>query len=367
LVFHLKTFFKQHKQIGSKDRKIISSIVYQYYRCVHLFDAQQKLSSAIIQSVFLCETKSTSFLECHDASLNEQVTATLSEKLRILGLNPAPTFHFDEWLSEEIDSEMLAGSMFVQPDLFLRIRPGRKEYVIQKLNAASIQYDLIDDTCLRLASAQDLSDILKNDRDVVIQDMSSQKVFDYFKNTSLSKDVPLHIWDCCAARGGKSILLTDILKSPLKITASDVRPSILHNLKERFRHAGISLNNIFTADLTNASPLKAIDLFDVVICDVPCTGSGTWSRTPEQYFSFSPQTLDELVEKQSRILTTTLKHVKKGGYLIYITCSVFEKENELQLKKMREDGSFDLMEMRYCKGYTEKADTLFVAVMKKSV
>jgi len=257
--------------------------------------------------------------------------------------------------------------MFVQPDLFLRIRPGRKEYVIQKLSAASIQYDLIDDTCLRLASAQDLSDVLKNDRDVVVQDLSSQKVFDYFKSTSLSKDVPLYVWDGCAASGGKSILLTDILKSPLKITVSDVRPSILHNLKERFRHAGIPLYNMFTADLAIASPLKEIDLFDLVICDTPCSGSGTWSRTPEQYFSFSPQALDELIEKQSRILYNMSKHVKKGGYLIYITCSVFEKENELQVKKMREDGVFDLMEMRYCKGYTEKADTLFVAVMEKIV
>jgi 16S rRNA (cytosine967-C5)-methyltransferase len=98
-------------------------------------------------------------------------------------------------------------------------------------------------------------------------------------------DASLTLWDCCAASGGKSILAYDQFSS-LKLTVSDVRASILSNLRKRFERAGIRHYASFVADIT--SPRFQLNkTFDIVLCDVPCSGSGTWSRTPEQLSFFA--------------------------------------------------------------------------------
>ena len=104
--------------------------------------------------------------------------------------------------------------------------------------------------------------------------------------------------------------------------------------------------------------------FSIIICDVPCSGSGTWSRTPEQYFSFDKLQLQQFVEKQKNIVVNTLPHLAKDGWFVYITCSVFKAENEDMVDFIQQHFSCQLLEMKYLKGYDKNADTLFVAYFK---
>src|SRR5690606_27157702 len=115
----------------------------------------------------------------------------------------------------------------------------------------------------------------------------------------------LSVWDCCAASGGKSILAKDILKN-IQLTVSDIRKSILINLEKRFASAGIKAYTAKVADLTDPSfshsPLAPSErfsragthhsAFDLIICDAPCSGSGTWARTPEQLYNWTEARLD---------------------------------------------------------------------------
>jgi 16S rRNA (cytosine967-C5)-methyltransferase len=185
------------------------------------------------------------------------------------------------------------------------------------------------------------------------------------------------VWDCCAASGGKSILISDILKRNLVLTVSDIRLNILFNLHHRFTKAGIKDYNYFLADLSlpqfefpepgfkGINTKNVTKSFDIIVCDMPCTGSGTWSRTPENLFYFKAEWIDEYVIKQQQIVTNAATYLQKGGLLFYITCSVFKKENEEVAQFVKEKLQLELLHMELLKGYDKKADSMFVAVFTK--
>ena len=143
---------------------------------------------------------------------------------------------------------------------------------------------------------------------------------------------------------------------------SDIRPSILTNLKQRFEQAGISKYNSFVANLAGDGakfPVSKQD-FDVLVLDAPCSGSGTWSRTPEALYFFEEQMIDNYSSLQKKILRNVVPALKKRGRLIYITCSVFRKENESVIEFIRNDLALETLETAFIKGYDQKADSMFV-------
>ena len=102
--------------------------------------------------------------------------------------------------------------------------------------------------------------------------------------------------------------------------------------------------------------------FNIIICDVPFTGRGTWARTPEQLEFFELHMLENYSERQQKIVLNASRNLTKGGLFFYITCSVFQKENEDMAFFISERCNLSLLEMKYYRGYDMRADTLFVAV-----
>ena len=142
------------------------------------------------------------------------------------------------------------------------------------------------------------------------------------------------------------------------------RDSILVNLKNRFATAGIRNYKSISADLTKpVSKLKNAK-FNLILADVPCTGSGTWSRTPEQLYYFDEKKINEYAALQKKIITTVIPHLATGGYLLYITCSVFKKENEEAVNFIKDQFHLELIKMELLKGYANKADTMFAALLR---
>jgi 16S rRNA (cytosine967-C5)-methyltransferase len=99
--------------------------------------------------------------------------------------------------------------------------------------------------------------------------------------------------------------------------------------------------------------------------DAPCTGSGTWSRTPENLFYFKPEIIDDFAQRQKQIVTNVMPYLQKGGLFFYITCSVFKKENEDVANFIKEKFELQILHMELLKGYDKKADSMFVAVFSK--
>jgi 16S rRNA (cytosine967-C5)-methyltransferase len=125
---------------------------------------------------------------------------------------------------------------------------------------------------------------------------------------------------------------------PIDLTISDVRDNIIINLDKRFSKAGIKNYNSFIADLVTLKQKVPFGPFDFIIADVPCTGSGTWSRTPEQLFYFDIKEIERYSNLQKKIVHNLAPYIKPGGHFLYITCSVFKKENEEAVAFIEEQG-----------------------------
>ena len=135
---------------------------------------------------------------------------------------------------------------------------------------------------------------------------------------------PRRIWDCCAAPGGKTVILA--LRHPAaELLAADVNPRRLHALAERLRTAAPKVRTL-EADATKMP--EAEGLFDLILCDVPCSGTGTLSRNPEIKERLRPSDLPRQAARQREILTAALLRLAPGGRLIYSTCSLEPEENE---------------------------------------
>jgi 16S rRNA (cytosine967-C5)-methyltransferase len=277
-------------------------------------------------------------------------------------------------LSGAIDKDHFILSHLQQPDLFIRIRPGCKNGVIEKLQQHASGYEFIPPFTIRLPNGFKVDEIFGIDKEVVIQDLNSQRVGLFLLPLNNYFSAPISVWDCCAASGGKSIMAKDMLND-IELSVSDVREPILVNLKNRFAAAGLSHYKSFIADLsiTGHSTPNAIQLsnygtastttYDLILADLPCTGSGTWGRTPEQLYFFNQSSIERYNQLQKKICANIIPHLKKSGKLVYITCSVFKKENEDIVQFIQNEFPLKLERSELLKGYNDKADTMYAALL----
>ena len=321
------------------------------------------LEEKILTGLFICSNEPNELLAALKPELNEKVHLPIGEKLLIINYSLLITevFPWKIELSPAIDHEKFCRSFFIQPDLFIRLRPGKETIVLEKLNKASIKFRPISQSCLALLNTSKLDEILELDREAVVQDHSSQKTGDFIKSEMVNQKSKITLWDCCAASGGKSIMAHDI-DPGIELVVSDVRESILVNLRKRFERAGIKSYKSFVADLTIDESRMRDMRYGIIICDAPCTGSGTWRRTPEQLYFFDENKIDQYSALQKKIVSHVIPQLRQGGSFIYITCSVFRKENEEVVEYIKENFHLQLKQMEVLKGYDQKADSMFVAV-----
>ncbi|MCX6209555.1 MAG: Fmu (Sun) domain-containing protein [Bacteroidetes bacterium] len=364
---YLKNYFASNKKHGSTDRKQITHWCYCYYR----------LGKALI-NISIDERMKVAFFLCNQHAKNyehlfkENWIANWSENIddRIQFIKTIYTdfdvvniFETHHHIAFDIDKTAFIKAHLQQPNLFLRIRPTHNQTVKNKLNNQSILFKQQSEDCLSLANTTKVESVVDINREVIVQDYSSQQVGELMQIVKDNLIQPIALWDCCAASGGKTILAKDIIQS-LSITVSDVRASIISNLRKRFEEAGVRAYQSFIIDATK--PITTFNKkFNFIICDVPCTGSGTWARTPEELYFFKEENIAVFQELQKQIALNTIQHLIVGGYFLYITCSVFSAENDDVLEKIMQQNNVELVEKKYFKGYTTQADTMFAALLKK--
>ena len=150
---------------------------------------------------------------------------------------------------------------------------------------------------------------------IELQDGSSQAAMERLDVTSGAR-----VLDYCAGGGGKTLALA--ARAEARWFAHDVAPERMKDLPARAARARVAVRVMDHAALQAAAP------FDLVLCDVPCSGSGTWRRTPEAKWRLTPERLRELTRVQAQILTEASLLVAPGGVLAYATCSVLNEENQ---------------------------------------
>jgi len=347
--------------MGSKDRKAIANLCYSYFR-ISKVASRTTLEAQMAMGLFLMNSSHNVYLEVLDQELNADITLPLNEKLGKLGITLTQVFPFATLLSKDLNVDAYAQSFLEQPSLFLRIRPQKIAAVTAALEAKNITFERVEH-CIELANNTALHALVGLNANFVVQDSSSQQVLDYL-TTYKSVGQPT-LWDCCAASGGKAILAYDILQGNVKITITDIRENILKAAKHRLMEASVPVIASKVLDLTNAVSNEALEKFDIVVCDAPCTGSGTWARTPEQLHFFSQKILITYSSRQKKIVLHAFEQLKEGGIFFYITCSVFEAENEAVVNFILGETSAIVLHQTYILGYEDQADSLFVTVLSK--
>jgi 16S rRNA (cytosine967-C5)-methyltransferase len=366
---HLKQHFTKHKKHGSKDRKLIAQLCYCYFR---LGKALGDLSVAekVKTALFLCQPEvgpwavlfSTDWLTNWSTETTERVAFVTAQ---YPSFNVLQIFNWSNTLSIVIEPEAFCISHLIQPAVFVRIRPGKQHKVQQQFQTQQIPYQQVTVDGIALEPSVKLETILQLDKDAVVQDLSSQQIADYLHTikSALSSDAlrkGLKVWDCCAASGGKSILAKDVFQH-LQLTVSDIRTTILHNLKQRFAAAGMGPYKMLEVDLTGSNELPD-DRFQLIICDAPCSGSGTWGRTPEQLVHFKSADIAYYASLQRSIVTNAVQRLTDDGYLLYITCSVFKAENEQVVEYISNQLQLHLVSSGIIAGYEKRADSMFAAL-----
>ena len=168
------------------------------------------------------------------------------------------------------------------------------------------------------------------------------------------------VFDFCAGAGGKSLIFAQMMQNKGFIQAYDITPKKLFELIKRATRAHISIIKII---LKLEKPDKK---FDHVVVDAPCSGCGTWRRSPNLRWNLTEKQLAHIIKVQGEILERASAYVKPGHYLSYITCSLTRDENEEQVEKfLRAHPNFHVIKQkRYSPARTD-TDGFFLCVMQK--
>jgi 16S rRNA (cytosine967-C5)-methyltransferase len=142
----------------------------------------------------------------------------------------------------------------------------------------------------------------------------------------------MRVADWCAGAGGKTLALAMTMENRGHIAACDVSVHRLDGAVRRLRRAGVHNVERHLVEPGDKWAKRREGGFDRVLVDAPCTGSGTWRRNPDGRIRLAERDLTELVPKQSGILDQAARLVRKGGRLVYATCSLFVEENEAQVE-----------------------------------
>ena len=160
-----------------------------------------------------------------------------------------------------------------------------------------------------------------------VQDASSQKIGRFLEVAEGQRVV-----DACAGAGGKTLHLSALMKNKGQIIALDIFEWKLAELKRRAKRAGA--HNIETRLISDNKVIKRLhEKADRLLIDAPCSGLGVLKRNPDSKWKIDTEFIDRIKVEQQKILQDYSKMLKKGGKMIYATCSILPSENNLQVEK----------------------------------
>ena len=353
-------YFKQHKQMGSSDRRWVTRYLYSYFRLGKALKNEDRLLRLAIAD-FLCNQTISLMITQYLPDFADQIVLPVQAKIVLIEdrfplFNLADVFPFEADLSDTIVKTDFLQSFFIQPDLFIRVLPEEHQKIVGQLIKEEVTVREISEYTLALPNGTKLEKLIPEAKFYQVQDLSSQKTGELFDPKPYD-----YWWDCCAASGGKSLLLHSI-EPKIQLLVSDVRENSLHNLDDRFLSAGLKKYQKKVLDLLQNNELEMHHYeFDGIILDAPCSGSGTWGRTPEMLYHFETYKIAYFSNLQQSIASNVVKYLKPGKPLIYITCSVFKEENEQVIDYLINRLPLKLESMETIKGYNDKADTMFIA------
>lgn len=386
----ISEIFRKKKYFGSKDRKFISEVVFSSlrnlilykYLAVKLSDNDDKMELKIIIINCILSSKSDFWFKFNIIALLEKLNSSYEElfnviksivikellftvneinnfnKILFLALDnllksnnreldnistiySMPLWIFDK-LSDSIKLIDFCKNSLISAPAFIRVNLSITDgSVVEdhfKSSGVKIRHGNLSPAAFMFDERLKLDDneLFRNGF-YEIQDEGSQLISYALSPVNNSK-----ILDACAGAGGKSLHLADMTSDTAEIIASDTEFGRLKEIEKRAKRCGfksIKAKHIKMQDFESLKKLFGYKQFDYVLVDAPCSGMGTIRRDPSRKYKLNEGLLQRLADKQYRILNQYSHFVRKGGILVYSTCSVLKDENEAIIDKFLANNS----------------------------
>lgn len=195
---------------------------------------------------------------------------------------------------------------------------------------------------------------------VTVQDLASQRAIGV-----LSPKKGARVLDLCSAPGGKAAFMAQLMENSGEIISCDIHEHKLDLIKHNLERQGVTNTRVMLNDATVFN--KDFEQnFDYVLADVPCSGLGVIRRKPDIKWAKTQPDNDALVKIQRDILENAARYVKKGGFLMYSTCTVNRAENEGNTKQfLKKHTEFSLLEERQLLPHIDGTDGFFYALFER--
>ena len=258
--------------------------------------------------------------------------------------------HFINDYGSEKAEEILEAFEEKRP-LTARATKGDREELIKKLEGEGVKTgtDTIFPESVRILELDNLGFLGSfEDGDFVIQDESSQ-----FIGKIVGLPSGARVLDLCAAPGGKSLLFAE-MEEVDEIISCDISESKTELIEDNVRRIGVDKIRTRVNDASLYNP-DFLDGFDLVICDLPCSGLGVMGRKRDIKYNVTEDKIRELAILQKKILENAVRYVKKGGRLIYSTCTMTKAENDENFTFISEIKGFSAVDFSdKIRGYVDK-------------
>lgn len=332
-------YFRQHRELGHADQGFVAETVFTVLRRKRSLSARcgdDVTSRRLLLAALAC-IQGLNRREL-DVVLNEVEGKWLAQAkaIKLEELPPAVRCDLPDWLYDALvaqfgaaEMEPLAAGLNQSAPLDLRVnllKAERKDVLARMqadgLGAEACPYSPIG---IRLVGKPALSKYpLFIDGRIEVQDEGSQ-LLGFLLQPKRGEMVA----DFCAGAGGKTLLLGALMRSQGRLYAFDVAEKRLAKLKPRLARSGLS--NVHPVRIESENDIKIKRLagkLDRVLVDAPCSGLGTLRRNPDLKWRQTPEAVAELTVKQAAILHAASGLVRKGGRLVYATCSLLDAEND---------------------------------------
>lgn len=334
----LSQYFRDHPQLGQNDRAAIAETVFGILRHRFFLESQfEKATAREMVIAYLTRFQGINLREIQP--LIREVEAKWIPRIKATPLATLPLSiqaELPPWLVEKLqafmrDDDILSlGKILQQPaplDIRVNTILAKRETVLTELAQAGIDayptpYSPVG---IRLPGKPTINrHPLFLEGKIEVQDEGSQ-LLGYLLAPKRGEMVV----DFCAGAGGKTLLLGALMHSHGRLYAFDVSEKRLGNFKPRLKRSGLS--NVYPQRIDSERDMKLKRLagkIDRVLVDVPCSGLGTLRRNPDLKWRQTLSSINELKIKQESILNAAAKLLKRGGRLVYATCSLLPEENQ---------------------------------------
>ena len=348
----MASFFKSRRYIGAKDKGVIADTIYTVFRRfaeimeILSHEKHPQTPRAMVITSLMIEGENVAEIFAGTgygpAPLDQKEQRLLGANLQsIRSKMPVHSrLNVPEWSIEKLKDmfgehwkeEALALHGRAPTDIRANVMKTNRKDLLSALKRQEFNFEntSLSPTCLRMKSRKSLFGTEEFKKGFFeIQDEGSQLIAHACGASRGQKVV-----DFCAGAGGKTLALAAAMGGKGTLYACDIHERRLGEMPKRLKRAGVAdtVRTVLLTSETDKWVKRHKDQMDVVLIDAPCSGSGTWRRSPDSVWKLTEESLENLTKTQASILESACRLVKDGGTFVYATCSVFKEENHAQIE-----------------------------------